>query len=170
MTDFAAPDSLATANLIRRGLSAIGRQMRSLRADHGITPAKLSMLGRLERAGRAMTASELAALERLQPQSLTRIIADLAESGFIARTPRTSDRRQIDIAITPEGSSLIRRDARAQTLWLADAMETHLNPAERTILALAADLLDRIADHPTDRALDPKAVRILAPSDETGSR
>jgi DNA-binding MarR family transcriptional regulator len=170
VTQFAPPNALATANMLRRALAALGRPMRSLRADHGIAPAKLGILGRLERAGRPMTATELAAHERLQPQSLTRIIADLEEHGLIARTPRESDRRQLDIAITPEGSRLIRRDAHRQALWLADAMEKSLSPAERTILALAAELLDRIADHPIEGIGDTKAIRTPVPSAETESR
>jgi DNA-binding MarR family transcriptional regulator len=170
MTEFAPPDALATANMLRRALAALGRPMRSLRADHGIAPAKLGILGRLERAGRAMTATELAAHERLQPQSLTRIVADLEEHGLIVRNPRESDRRQIDIAITPEGSRLIRRDAHKQALWLAAAMEASLNPAERTILALAAELLDRIADHPIDEIGNVAGIKIPARSDETISR
>ncbi|WP_404710604.1 MarR family winged helix-turn-helix transcriptional regulator [Sphingomonas sp. MMS24-J13] len=147
MTDFLPPGPLATANLIRRSLADFARRMRGMREDHGVSASKLSVLGRLARAGRPLTATELAALERLQPQSLTRIIADLDENGFIVRTQNAQDRRQLDIAMSPAGLELIHTDARRQSEWLADAMTKQLTPAERAILVLAAELLDRIVDH-----------------------
>jgi len=147
MNEFRGPEPIETANLIRRALADFARRMRSLRPDHEISTSKLSLLGRLVRAGRPMTATELAALERLQPQSLTRIIADLEADGLIERKPRESDRRQLDIAITPAGAEMIRVHAHARNVWLADAMEKKLTPAERAILVLAAELLDRMADH-----------------------
>ena len=147
MTEFRSPEPIETANLIRRALTDVTRRMRSLRPDHAISGSKLSLLGRLVRADRPMTATELAALERLQPQSLTRIIADLEAASLIERRPRDNDRRQLDIAITPAGVEVIRAHAHARNMWLADAMEKRLTPAERAILVLAAELLDRVADH-----------------------
>jgi len=147
MTEFRSPEPIETANLIRRALTDVTRRMRSLRPDQEISASKLSLLGRLVRADRPMTATELAALERLQPQSLTRIIADLEAERLIERRPRESDRRQLDIAITPAGAELIRVHAYARNAWLADAMDKKLTRAERAILVLAAELLDRISDH-----------------------
>ncbi len=147
MTGFLPPGPIGTANLIRRSLADFARRMRSMRADHGVSASKLSVLGRLVRAGRPLTATDLAALERLQPQSLTRIIADLDENGFIVRTQNPQDRRQLDIAISSAGLDLIHADARRQSEWLADAMANQLTPAERAILVLAAELLDRMVDH-----------------------
>ncbi|QNQ09980.1 MarR family winged helix-turn-helix transcriptional regulator [Sphingomonas alpina] len=138
------------ANPIRRSLSDFARRMRSLRVDHGVSAAKLSVLGRLLRADGPLTATDLAALERLQPQSLTRIIADLDELGFITRRQGERDRRQIEIEITAAGSELIRRDAHRQNLWLAQAMTERLTPAERAMLRLAAELLDRLAEQPAE--------------------
>jgi DNA-binding MarR family transcriptional regulator len=147
MSEFTSPEPIETANLIRRALADFTRRMRSLQPDQEVSASKLSLLGRLVRADRTMTATELAALERLQPQSLTRIIADLEADGLIERKPRESDRRQLDIAITPAGADLIRAHAYVRNAWLADAMEKRLTRAERAILVLAAELLDRMADH-----------------------
>ena len=147
MTEFRSPEPIEAANLIRRALADFTRRMRSLRPDHEISASKLSLLGRLVRADRPMTATELATLERLQPQSLTRIIADLEAERLIERRPRASDRRQLDIAITPAGAETIRAHAHTRNVWLADAMEKKLTRAEQAILVLAAELLDRMADH-----------------------
>jgi DNA-binding MarR family transcriptional regulator len=135
-----------TAPVIRRSLSTFARRMRGLRADHGVSASKLSVLGQLLRAGTALSATELAQFERLQPQSLTRIIADLDSRGFILRRQNERDRRQVDIAISEAGADLLVHDARRQDAWLAEAMATKLTPAEQAILALAAELLDRLGD------------------------
>ena len=147
MTDAVPAGSLAAANLLRRSLSDFARRMRGLRDAHGVSASKLSVLGRLYRAGRPLSATELARLERLQPQSLTRIIADLETDGFILRSRNESDARQLDIAISEAGSMLLMRDAHRQNIWLAKAMDERLTPAERAILALSAELLDRLGGY-----------------------
>jgi DNA-binding MarR family transcriptional regulator len=92
-----------------------------------------------------MTAVDLARLENLQPQSLTRIIAELEERGLLARRPDETDRRQILIHITPAGLELLATDARAQTAWLAQAIDATLTGTEQALLHLAVGLLERIA-------------------------
>jgi DNA-binding MarR family transcriptional regulator len=139
-------DARIAANKLRRSIMRMARRMRVLRADHGISGSKLSILGRLYRAGRPMTATDLARLERLQPQSLTRIISDLDEKGLIRRRPDDVDRRQLLIEITQGGTKLLVMDAYQQNTWLVHAMETKLSRAERGILCLAADLLDGLSD------------------------
>jgi DNA-binding MarR family transcriptional regulator len=132
------------ANVLRRSTGALMRQLRAMRADHSIRASKLAVLGWLERAGHPLTASRLAELERLQPQSLTRIIAELEEAGLIRRRENKSDRRQLLIEITQEGHELLVRNARAQNQWLADAMSRKLTRAERDLLVIAAGLLEQL--------------------------
>jgi DNA-binding MarR family transcriptional regulator len=91
---------------------------------------------------------ELARAERVEPQSLTRILSDLAERGLIERRPDPADRRALRIDITPAGRALLIEDARLQSAWLARAMQQRLSPTEASLLALAATLLDRLADDP----------------------
>jgi DNA-binding MarR family transcriptional regulator len=140
------PDAPHPAVVLRRALSRLMRTLRHVRADHGVSPSKLSVLGRLHRAGEPLTAVELARAERLQPQSLTRIIADLAERGLIARRQDPADRRALLIDITDAGRALLIDDAKLQSVWLARAMQQRLTPTEAALLAIAATLLDRLAD------------------------
>jgi DNA-binding MarR family transcriptional regulator len=109
------------------------RALRHVRADHGVSASKLSVLGRLHRADQPLTAVEL---------------ADLAERGLIERRPDPADRRALRIDITPAGRALLIEDARLQSAWLARAMQQRLSPTEASLLALAATLLDRLADDP----------------------
>jgi DNA-binding MarR family transcriptional regulator len=141
-------DRINTAPKIRRSITHMARRLRGLRSDHGVSGAKLAILGWLFRAGTPMTATDLARLERLQPQSLTRIIAELDEQGFIRRMQDESDRRQVLIEITQAGRDLLVLDAYRQDQWLAEAMTAKLTKAERDILCIAAELLEKLASEP----------------------
>ncbi|MFE6686226.1 MarR family winged helix-turn-helix transcriptional regulator [Streptomyces sp. NPDC057743] len=136
------PDS-AVAEL-RDAVMALARRMRGERGDGALPVTKLLVLSRLHRHGPA-TPGRLAAAERLQPQSLTRTLADLAEQGLIVRTRSTGDRRQQTIAITDAGCAALLADVTARDAWLAGALE-ELNETETGVLLLAADLMHRLAD------------------------
>ena len=143
-------ENVKAATKLRRSVTHLARRLRGLRSDHGISGSKLAILGWLFRWGTPMTATDLARLERLQPQSLTRIIAELDEQGLIRRTPAEEDRRQILIEITQAGRELLVVDAYRQNQWLMETMAAGLTKAEREILSIAADLLDKLASEPMD--------------------
>jgi DNA-binding MarR family transcriptional regulator len=133
---------------VRRIRSAVVRLSRRLRAERpadALAPTKISVLAQLWRNGE-MCAGDLADLERIQPQSLTRTLAALADDGLIARRPDPLDRRQAVIGITEQGLAALSQDMQARELWLAKAMDIHLTEAERQLLADAAELMDRLAD------------------------
>lgn len=135
----------AAARELREGMARLARRLRAERGGHGIGLTKLSLLGLLARNG-PMTATALAAAEHLQPQSLTRMLSRLAEEGLILRRPDDGDRRQILIAITPEGIGTLSEDTRKRETWLADTMADRLTTTERELLRLAATLMERLAD------------------------
>ena len=140
----AGTDAETGAEPLLRGLLALARRLRRARADHGVSPSKIAFLNQLQQDG-ALTASDLAQRARIQPQSLTRMIAKLEDRGLISRTPDTIDRRQIRIAITAAGAALLAEDRRRQLAWLAAVMDSHLAPREQAALLAAAPLLDRLA-------------------------
>jgi DNA-binding MarR family transcriptional regulator len=141
-----ARETLAAANDLRQAVTRLARRLRRLRSDHGVSAAKLSVLGQLYRAGREVTAVDIAHWERLQPQSLTRIIAELDQRGLLSRRQDATDRRQVLIRITPEGRALLAHDARRQTAWLAAAIDGKLSGVEQALLALAVGLLERLGE------------------------
>ncbi|HXZ16207.1 MAG TPA: MarR family transcriptional regulator [Roseiarcus sp.] len=156
-TDNLPSDALKAANALRRSVARVSRRLRRLRADHGVSPSKLIILGRLQLARRKVTAAALAETEGLKPQSLTRILADLEARGFVRREQSGVDRREILIEITNEGQELLGSDARRQNRWLAEAMATALTPAEADILAIAARLLDRVCESgPSEQPPSPE--------------
>lgn len=154
---------LAIAHAMRRSTLGLARQLRRMRSSHGISAAKLALLSRLERLGRPMTASDLAQIEHLQPQSITRLIADLEEKGLLRRTQDAGDRRQFLLAITPTGRELLAEDACRQNAWLAQKMADTLTPPEREMLGIAARLMEKLSLPQTDESCLPELQPGTAP-------
>src|ERR1700728_2218431 len=107
--------------LIVRGVLRLGRRLRSERPDSGVSLSALGMLSTLHRTG-PMPAARLAKAERLQPQSLSRLIAQLERDGLIERRPGERDRRTLVLEITAAGGSLDSGDVVGRRAWRAVAM------------------------------------------------
>jgi len=138
------PNSLASdAALLRRAVSALQRRLRAQDPDGGISPTGLAILARLMRSG-VTSASEIAELETLQPQSLTRVLKSLERAKLIDRWTDEDDRRRTSIAITPRGEALLRTTIRERIAWLAGVMGTRLTAQERATVRSAAKLIERI--------------------------
>jgi DNA-binding MarR family transcriptional regulator len=134
-----------SAHSLRLSVMRLHRRLRKERPDTGLSLTRLSVLGRLDRDGPA-TASAIAEVERIQPQSMTRVVAELERRGLIDRRPDTIDRRRVLLRISPAGERLIAEDRRRRDEWLSVAMADTLTPAEQDILRVAATLLDRLAE------------------------
>jgi DNA-binding MarR family transcriptional regulator len=106
--------------------------------------SKLSVLAALHRSGE-LTARQIADLERLQPQSLTRTLHALESAGLVRRRPDPDDRRRARLAITAKGTDALALEMADRDAWLAAALAEHATPAERGVLALAAELMERLA-------------------------
>jgi DNA-binding MarR family transcriptional regulator len=132
---------------LRQAIAKLNRRLRAQDEPGGIGATGLSLLGRLHRDG-PCTATELATRERLQPQSLTRVLHDLQARKLITRAADPADRRRSRIALTPAGGQSLRRAAHGREAWLAQAMTATLSTTEGELLRLAATLLERLADAP----------------------
>lgn len=126
-------------------MARLNRRLRAERMGHGLSLNRLSLLSLLCQNG-PMTATALAAAERLQPQSLTRMLARLERDELIVRRQDETDRRQVLIDVTEKGIGVLGEDMRRREAWLAGVMAERLTPTERELLRLAAGLMDRLAD------------------------
>jgi DNA-binding MarR family transcriptional regulator len=133
----------ALASALRLAVMRLARRMRSERADTSLTLTQLAALATVERHG-PLTPRELAAAERVQPPSMTRIAASLEAEGLLIRTGHPTDGRQVLLAISPAGSALLREDRRRREAWLAQRLR-ELDPEDREVLRRAAEVLDRLA-------------------------
>jgi DNA-binding MarR family transcriptional regulator len=124
----------------------IGQLVRRLRAERrDLSLAQVTVLGRLDRVG-PCGVSDLAAGERVRPQSMASTVAALQAGGLVSRAPDPGDRRRVLIALTPAGREALAVDRRRREGWLADAIRGDLSPKEQRALADAAVLLARIAE------------------------
>jgi DNA-binding MarR family transcriptional regulator len=135
----------ASTELMRAVLS-LGRAMRRARIEDGPGLAAVAILSTLKRLG-PLPASHLAAEERLAPQSLTRVLDDLVQRGYIERERGFPDRRQVMVSATQAGLDALRRDFLARRRWLKKAMEATLTAEQQSDLLRASGLLKALADY-----------------------
>jgi DNA-binding MarR family transcriptional regulator len=137
----------ALANDLRTVLGGLIRRLRAER--RGLPLAQVAVLGRLDRGGPAGT-SDLAAGERVRPQSMASTVAALTEAGLVDRRPDPGDRRRILISLTDHGREVLLADRQIRDAWLAEAIRRDLTAQERAVLAEAAALLARLVDSQTE--------------------
>lgn len=137
----------AAAHEIRASLFRLVRRLRHERPEGELSYSRLAVLGWLEREG-PMTNADLAAAERVTPQSMMRATSELVAAEFISRADNPADGRQVLLKITPAGSTVVREDRRRRDSFLAQAMASTLTPTERELLRLAAGLMDKLSEVP----------------------
>ncbi|HUR13935.1 MAG TPA: MarR family transcriptional regulator [Mycobacteriales bacterium] len=133
---------VALASELRTSVMRLARRLRRMRADSSLSLGQLAALGTLDRHG-PMTPGELAAHERVQPPSMTRIVKALEETGYVTRTPHATDGRQVVVALTTAGALLLKEDRKQREEWLAQRLRA-LDPDDRELLHRAAEVLDRL--------------------------
>ncbi|QNN53775.1 MarR family winged helix-turn-helix transcriptional regulator [Nocardioides mesophilus] len=133
------------ASILRVSVARLSRRLRSERhPENELLPVgQLSVLGALFRNGEC-SVGELAALERVQPPSMTRTVNCLEEGGYVVRRPHETDRRQVVIALSQRGEETLAADRRRRDAWLAQRLR-ELTPEERQVLRQAAPLIERLA-------------------------
>ncbi len=134
-------DSASVASELR---VVLGQLVRRLRAEHRFPLSQGTVLGRLDREG-ARSVSDLAASERVRPQSMAQTVADLEADGFVERSPDPGDRRRALVSLTATGRDRLEADRRHREGWLATAIEG-LSAQERATLDEATELLRRLAE------------------------
>lgn len=131
------------ASSLRTTILRFNRRMRQARPVGQLTPSQLSALTSLELAG-ALTPRELSDVERVQPPTMTKMIAKLEEQGLVGRSPHPTDGRQVILAATETGRQVIAENTRVREAWLAQRI-AELSPEERETLRRAVEILGRIA-------------------------
>ena len=141
MTTTTVQTDTQLASRLRLAVMRLARILRQ-KAGEGITPSQLSALVSVEREG-PVTLGELAALESVQPPTMTRIVAALEEQGLVTREADPSDRRVSRLHIAGTGRRLLERNRSRKTAYLASRMRG-LSAEEREVLERAAALLERM--------------------------
>ncbi len=144
MTTATAP-SLDVSLIASELRVTIGCLVRRLRAEHRFSLAHGSVLGRLDREG-PLSTSDLAAAERVRPQSMAQTVSDLEGEGLVSRRPDPSDGRRALLELTEEGHRTLQADRLQREGWLIQAITDGFSEPEQEALARAVPLLTRLAD------------------------
>ena len=148
MPQAATTNDAGLATAMRISITRLARRLRVERLGLGetemvLSDIQLAALAALERH-HAMSPGELADHEKVQPPSMTRVIAVLEERKLVQRAPHPTDRRQVVLTVTPEGRALVHRVRRRREAWLARRLQ-ELTPEERGILQKAAPILEKLS-------------------------
>lgn len=147
MGDTARHSTVETETAARLRL-AVTRLHRALRQQvvAGLTPAQTATLATVERLG-SPTLGELASAERVQPPSMTRMVAALESAGMIERELDAADRRIARVTTTADGRRTLQRIRSLRTALLVKRMR-RLSASERRSLTEALSVLERLVDEP----------------------
>ncbi|QBJ97358.1 MarR family transcriptional regulator [Rhodococcus sp. ABRD24] len=114
-------DTRALASDLSLAVVRLTRHLRGRRAEAQVSLTQLSALATLSGEG-SMTPGALAAREKVQPPSMTRVIASLADLGLVDRTPHPTDGRQIIVSLSDAGHALIEGETQAREAWMTEKL------------------------------------------------
>lgn len=133
----------ATAGALRDAVGRLGRRMRHQSPHPELSLGQLAALRSLE-LHRSMTPGELAEHEKVQPPSMTKILARLEATGYIVREPHPEDGRQVTVRPSPSGLALLADDRRRRDAWIAQRLR-NLGPEEMAVLRAAVPVLEKLS-------------------------
>jgi DNA-binding MarR family transcriptional regulator len=141
-------EPLSNEDVAGRLRIAVNRLQRRLRQQSlgGLSPAQASALGSVHRHG-SPTLGELAALEQVQPPTMTRIVANLADAGMVTREADANDRRSARVRLTPAGERALERMRTLKHAFLLRRLGD-LDPEEQRRAADLVLLLEHLLEEP----------------------
>jgi len=129
---------------IRRGVTRLSRRLRAERSADALSANKLCVLSHLY-PNKQCSPGEISSAEHLQPQSLSKLLAELESEGLTVRSKSPADGRQFVLKITQKGRRALQHDMSERDLWLASALQ-HLSETEVQLLHITARIMERLAD------------------------
>ncbi len=140
------PDVEKVAGALQVSIGLLRRRARQVQADGELTFPEISALARLDRGG-PTTATALAKLEQISPQSMGATLGALEERGLIERRPDPGDGRRALVTITRTGLQVLQNRRNARVRLFAQALSTGFTRAELEQLMAAAPLIERLAQN-----------------------
>ncbi|RJO78800.1 MarR family transcriptional regulator [Nocardia panacis] len=135
-------DVRALAGELSLAVVRLTRHLRGRRVDSQISLTQLSALAMLASEG-SMTPGALAAKERVQPPSMTRVIASLTDLGLVERKPHPTDGRQIIVSLSPAGRAQVDDENSAREAWMTEQL-SGLSAEQVAVLSRAVGIIKQI--------------------------
>jgi DNA-binding MarR family transcriptional regulator len=138
------PDVTDVARALRASIGLLLRRLRQGQVEGELTLPESAALTRLDRGGPS-TASALARLEQISPQSMGATLSALEARGLVERRPDPGDGRRVLLSVSGTGRQVLQSKRNARTERLAKALAAGFTPSEVRQLEAAAPLLERLA-------------------------
>ena len=135
-------DHSREASDLRIATFRLARRMRTQRAIDSMSDGQFAVLAALFMHG-AHTLTELADRERVSAPAMNRTVNGLQDAGYLTRSADESDGRKVVIELTDSGRAVVDETARRRDAWVEEAL-AGLEPAERAVLAQAAQIMQRM--------------------------
>lgn len=126
---------------LRRIVQALRESSRASERLLGVSGAQLFVLQTLEKSER-LSLNELAELTHTHQSTVSVVVKRLVEQKLMQSLPAVTDRRRLELMLTPRGRSLLRRAPAAVQDRLVAGVQA-LRPAERRALAAALGKLSQ---------------------------
>lgn len=138
-------DSCVRAALdLRVAFARLRRRLREVATEPpGLSAQQSSALARIAK-GEGNSASRLAELEGVRPQSMATTIASLEELGLVTRMADPTDGRRQLVSLTDAGREAESGNLDARREWLAHAMEERLTEEERQTILASTALIEKL--------------------------
>ncbi len=137
------PSETELAAHLRLALARVARRLRQ-EASSDLSPSLTSALASIELHG-PLTPTELAACERVQRPTVTRVLARLMEMELIDRAAAPGDGRSTLISISDAGRELLRQVRTRKDAFLTLRLR-ELDAEDRAVLDRASEVLERLLD------------------------
>jgi DNA-binding MarR family transcriptional regulator len=137
-------EDVAAALHVSIGL--LRRQLGQRPVEGELTTPETAALARIDRGG-PTTASALAKLEQISPQSMGATLGGLEGRGLVERNPDSQDGRRVVLSITEAGIEALRLRRNARAEQLAQALSGGFTRSELKHLMAAAPLIERLAQN-----------------------
>jgi DNA-binding MarR family transcriptional regulator len=144
--DVPAPGLPARLRLV---VTRLARRLRQ-QGETEASPTQLAVLATVERDG-PLTLGDLAAVERVQPPTITAAVGRLQDRGLVRRRTDPVDRRIARVEVTAQGRRLLDESRSRKTAYLERRLAA-LSADERDALERAAVILERILEEDTDES------------------
>ena len=129
--------------------TVVTRLIKKLRKE-SVTGQQLSLTERsviaLLNREKTLLPSELASMEKITNQSMSQILNNLLELGYIIRTPSETDKRKVLISLTREGENTLLQIRHERDEWLARAISEKCTNEDEALLGKAIGILTRLVD------------------------
>jgi len=129
--------------------TVITRLIKKLRKESA-TGEQLSLTERstlaLLQQHKQLQPTELAAMEKITNQSMSQVLNNLSELGYIVRTASEVDKRKAIISLSEAGEGVLKQLRKERDQWLAQAIQATCTPQEQELLKQVIAPLEKIVE------------------------